>query len=149
MSNTLSAFLAEPAGAVLSAAPGLDALRYRPAPTVRVVRGSRMRTKAALLDELAAALQFPLHFGGNWDALADCLGDLDWIRASGTVVLAVAEAEQVLADQPAELATLASVLADATGDGARLAVLLHASGGDPAAVRKTWGDAGLALTVAG
>ena len=43
--------------------------------------------KAALLDALAAALEFPATFGGNWDALADSLGDLSWRPAPGYVLL--------------------------------------------------------------
>jgi hypothetical protein len=30
------------------------------------------------LRAIARALQFPDWFGGNWDALEDCLGDLSW-----------------------------------------------------------------------
>ncbi len=43
--------------------------------------------KDALLDEIAAALAFPATFGGNWDALADSLGDLSWLPAPGYVLL--------------------------------------------------------------
>ncbi|MGY0652827.1 barstar family protein [Luteimonas sp. A537] len=43
--------------------------------------------KAALLDGLAAALDFPSTFGGNWDALADSLGDLSWLPAPGYLLL--------------------------------------------------------------
>jgi hypothetical protein len=42
--------------------------------------------KQALLEVLAAALQFPAHFGVNWDALYDCLTDLDQAREPGVVV---------------------------------------------------------------
>jgi hypothetical protein len=35
-----------------------------------------VRTKAELLDALTRAASLPLHFGRNWDALADCLQDL-------------------------------------------------------------------------
>src|SRR5689334_9842901 len=43
--------------------------------------------KAALLKRVAAAMEFPSWFGGNWDALEDCLGDLSWTKAGGHVLL--------------------------------------------------------------
>jgi hypothetical protein len=61
------------------------------------LRGARMRTKQALLEEWAAALQFPAHFGGTWDALRDALSDL-----SGGGTILVLEADQLLQDDPPE-----------------------------------------------
>lgn len=43
--------------------------------------------KDALLARIAQALSFPASFGGNWDALEDCLGDLSWLPAGGYVLL--------------------------------------------------------------
>jgi hypothetical protein len=40
-----------------------------------------------LLAGVAAALDFPDWFGGNWDALEDCLADLSWSKAAGHVLL--------------------------------------------------------------
>ncbi|HET6214125.1 MAG TPA: barstar family protein [Micromonosporaceae bacterium] len=40
-----------------------------------------------LFDKCSAALAFPAWFGHNWDALADCLGDLGWLPAAGHVLL--------------------------------------------------------------
>jgi RNAse (barnase) inhibitor barstar len=67
----------------------------------RVVRGRKTATAAALFDECAAALQFPLYFGENWDALNDCLGDLDWLEAE-SVVLVLADAAHLLSKGTAE-----------------------------------------------
>src|SRR5438093_1603242 len=36
---------------------------------------------------IARALDFPDWFGGNWDALEDCLGDLSWRRGDGHVLI--------------------------------------------------------------
>ena len=43
--------------------------------------------RESLLERLAAALAFPAWFGGNWDALEDCLADLSWRAGDGHVVL--------------------------------------------------------------
>lgn len=38
------------------------------------------------IEAIARALQFPDWFGGNWDALEDCLGDLSWRKSASTVL---------------------------------------------------------------
>lgn len=43
--------------------------------------------KEAMLERLAAALALPEWFGGNWDALEDCLTDLSWRAGAGHVIL--------------------------------------------------------------
>ena len=43
--------------------------------------------KQALLAAIARALDFPEWFGGNWDALEDCLTDLGWREAAGHVLV--------------------------------------------------------------
>ncbi|MFD9827322.1 barstar family protein [Tsukamurella tyrosinosolvens] len=138
--STLPQFLTSGAGAALTGTD-LDALKRRERPRVLVARGSRMRTKAALLDEVSAALQFPLDFGANWDALADSLGDLDWLGGPALVVLGVAEAEQVLADEAGSLSTFVAVLADR-----EVQVLLSVSDdADVPRVRSAWAAAGLTV----
>lgn len=138
--STLPQFLSAGTGAALTGAD-LDAVRRQESPRVLVVRGGRMRTKEALLDEVSAALQFPLDFGANWDALADCLGDLDWLGGPEHVVLGVAEAEQVLADERASLPVFVSVLADR---GVRV-LLTVSDGAAVPGVRSAWAGAGLTV----
>lgn len=54
----------------------LDALREGGFPPKEVsLKGAG--TKAELLDRLAQALEFPDWFGRNWDALEDCLTEID------------------------------------------------------------------------
>lgn len=43
--------------------------------------------KDELLRRLAGSLQLPDSFGDNWDALADCLRDLEWLPGWGHVLL--------------------------------------------------------------
>jgi RNAse (barnase) inhibitor barstar len=43
--------------------------------------------KAALMTRLQDALHFPEWFGGNWDALEDCLTDMSWSEGTGYVLL--------------------------------------------------------------
>jgi len=43
--------------------------------------------KRALLAAIAQVLEFPEWFGGNWDALEDCLTDLSWRRAGGHLLV--------------------------------------------------------------
>ena len=65
-----------------------------------------MRTRQGLMDEWAAAAQFPPHFGGTWDALRDALSDLP---EGGTFL--VLEADQLLQDAaPHEAEILLAVL---------------------------------------
>jgi hypothetical protein len=69
--------------------------------TARVVRGRKMRTLGGLLDEFAAALQFPLYFGENEDAFNECIAELETLPAGEGYVVTITEPDQVLADEDA------------------------------------------------
>lgn len=43
--------------------------------------------KGELMAALGKGLKLPAHFGNNWDALADCLEDSDWLGAHGIAIL--------------------------------------------------------------
>jgi len=43
--------------------------------------------KAGFLAACARQLEFPAHFGGNWDAFSDCINDLSWHAAPGHVIV--------------------------------------------------------------
>lgn len=78
--------------------------------------------KAGLLDELAAALEFPPEFGGNWDALSDSLGDLSWRPAPGHVLL-LDHCGGLRESAPGDFATLLDILDEAAAT--------HAASGTP------------------
>lgn len=92
-------------GAVTAGAAEFSGVRYQ-APAgyqVRELRGDRMRGVAGLFDEFAAALQFPYYFGANKDAFDDCLRDLDdFLGPAPGYVVAIRDADQVLAETPDE-----------------------------------------------
>lgn len=77
---------------------GMEGLREQGLET-RWLRASKMRTANALFDEVAAALQFPPYFGDNWDALDECLNDLDWLEGD-SAALFILDADQLLRDAP-------------------------------------------------
>ena len=68
---------------------------------LRLVRGTKMHNRNDLFDEFSAAFQFPLYFGENWDALEECLADLEWVPASG-YGLFVTDTAQVLSREHAD-----------------------------------------------
>lgn len=129
--TTASALVKAPAGFVL-----------------RVINGKKCATSAGLFTEFARALGFPDYFGHNWDAMEECLADLEWLPAKGYVLL-LTDAQAVLADDEDEYETLLEILSDAgeawskgqAGGGSK-AIAFHALfavSAQEAPKRKHWG----------
>jgi hypothetical protein len=78
---------------------------------LRVVHGGKCRTPAGTLKEFSRALEFPDYCGCTWDALEECLIDLEWLPAKGYVVL-ITEAQSVIPDDEEEYETLLEILND-------------------------------------
>ncbi|MEU5790679.1 barstar family protein [Micromonospora purpureochromogenes] len=49
--------------------------------------GTRMTDADHAFYEFSDALLFPGYFGWNWDALSDCLRDLNWLPADGYLIV--------------------------------------------------------------
>ncbi len=116
-----------------------------------LLRGSKCKTVSALLAEFAKAFDFPEYFGHNWDALEECLTDLEWLPAKGYVVL-LSDAELVLTKAEAdEWATLVEVLNDAgeawgtgqAGLGTRRATPFHMLCAVTPAQKSAWSHRGI------
>jgi RNAse (barnase) inhibitor barstar len=50
------------------------------------IDGKNVARKEQLLNQVATALRFPKDFGHNWDALEECLTDMEWADADGYVI---------------------------------------------------------------
>ncbi|MDP1652897.1 MAG: barstar family protein [Rhodocyclaceae bacterium] len=48
---------------------------------------AKVHDKDGMLKAIGTAMAFPEWFGTNWDALLDCLADLNWRPAEGYVVI--------------------------------------------------------------
>jgi Barstar (barnase inhibitor) len=77
----------------------------------RIVRGRKCATVDDFFDEVAAALQFPVTFGENWDALADCLRDNSRFPVKAATAICVVDSDKLLLKGPSAAAgALAGVL---------------------------------------
>jgi RNAse (barnase) inhibitor barstar len=83
-----------------------------PGYAVRTIQGEKCRTPSGLFSEFARALTFPDYFGHNWDALEECLTDLEWLPAKGYILL-ITDTQAVLPEAEEEYNTLLEVLDDA------------------------------------
>ncbi|MFI6015245.1 barstar family protein [Streptomyces sp. NPDC051243] len=102
--------LSWPAGLPTTAA--LDAARAAGWETA-VLGLSGVTDKAGLMTACTEALRLPDWFGANWDALADCLTDLEWWPSRGGRLILVREWQAYAAASPDEWGVLQEIFADA------------------------------------
>lgn len=79
---------------------------------LRTIHGKHCGTPAGVFHEFAQALDFPEYFGHNWDALEECLADLEWLPAKGYILL-ITDAEAVIPHDEEEYETFLEILDDA------------------------------------
>lgn len=54
-----------------------------PGNIVIAVSVANVKSDKDLFEVVASAMQFPDYFGNNWDALDECLSDMEWLPADG------------------------------------------------------------------
>ena len=80
---------------------------------IRELRGHRMQTVPALMNEFAAALQFFRGFGANWHALSECLCYLDeWLPGTSYLLIIDDVSKVLVNEREDELKWLLMVLDD-------------------------------------
>lgn len=75
------------------------------------IDGKNIARKEQLLNAFSTALRFPKHFGNNWDALEECLGELEF-DGEGCVVY-YEHIDGIAAAHPDQLQTLVEICRDA------------------------------------
>lgn len=91
----------------------LDAAAHDEGHLVRRISLAGCRDKPDLLQRIATSLAFPETFGANWDALADCLGDLGWLPNAGGYVWLFDHADDLRDASENDFDVLCDVLEDA------------------------------------
>ena len=113
-----------PGGAELK---GLPALAKREGFAYFHIDGKNITKKDQLLNHAATAFHFPNHFGQNWDALEECLTDLEWIDGEGYLIY-YDHIDGFLAAHPDQFETFVEILRDAVAswkeDGEAMIVVL-------------------------
>jgi RNAse (barnase) inhibitor barstar len=91
------------------------------------IEGKSIAKKEQLLNHVATALHFPGHFGHNWDALEECLVDMEWADADGYVIY-YDHIDGLLTAHPDQFETFVEICRDAVAswkeDGTAMVVLL-------------------------
>jgi hypothetical protein len=89
-----------------------------------IVIPAKIESKAELLALLARAIPLPDYFGQNWDALEECLGDLEWLDRRKMVLI---HHDIPLQNAPAEQRTYLEILAHAAKKSERLEIIFPES----------------------
>ena len=89
--------------------------------------GKNIERKEQLLNHVATVLRFPNHFGQNWDALEECLTDLEGVDGDGYLIY-FDHIDGLLSAHPDQFATFVEIVRDAVEswkeDGEAMVVLL-------------------------
>ena len=76
------------------------------------IDGKSIERKEQLMNNLATTLRLPKTFGHNWDALEECLVDMEWVDGDGFVFY-YDHIDGLLDEHPDQFETLVEILRDA------------------------------------
>lgn len=96
--------------------------------------GQSVTDKEEFLGLCAETFQFPDYFGGNWDALYDCLTDLSWADTPSGYLVVYAGWQALAQEEPESFTTVLDIFADVAAlwqdAGSPMAILLPVSAAD-------------------
>lgn len=105
--------------------------------------GKNIARKEQLLNHVATVLQFPNDFGHNWDALEECLTDLEWVDGDGYLIY-FDHIDGLLSEHPDQFETFVEIVRDAVEswkeDGEAMVVLLSGAKGPKGVSKLKDGD---------
>jgi RNAse (barnase) inhibitor barstar len=105
--------------------------------------GKSISRKEQLLNHVATVLRFPNHFGHNWDALEECLTDLEWVDGDGYLIY-FDHIDGLLSEHPDQFETFVEIVRDAVEswkeDGEAMVVLLSGAKGPKGVSKLKDGD---------
>src|SRR6188768_449424 len=94
------------------------------------IEGKNISRKEQLLNHAATALRLPEDFGHNWDALEECLTDMEWVDADGYLIY-YDHIDTLMSAHPDQFETFIEIVRDAVAswkeDGTAMVVLLSGS----------------------
>ncbi|QJR16110.1 barstar family protein [Usitatibacter palustris] len=94
------------------------------------IEGKNIGRKEQFLNAAATAMRFPGHFGHNWDALEECLTDMDGIEGDGYVIY-YDHIDGLMTAHPDQFETLVEICRDAVAswkeEGTAMVVLFSGS----------------------
>ncbi len=64
------------------------------------INGQEIKSKGNLFTYISQVLEFPDYFGYNWDALSECVRDLEWLQKAKGYILLFSHPENFLRNSP-------------------------------------------------
>lgn len=74
------------------------------------LNGVEIKNKKDLFTTFSIVLEFPEYFGNNWDALTDCLRDLEWLPTYKGYILVYINPELFAWNAPSEFETFLEIV---------------------------------------
>lgn len=74
------------------------------------LNGEELKNKKDLFTTFALVLEFPEYFGNNWDALTDCLRDLEWLPTYKGYILIYKNPELFAWNAPSDFETFLEIV---------------------------------------